>query len=276
MGMFDWFWRPRPSVNSVGAARGHRRQPEAGPKAVVVHSLTMHLDTREAIQSGMASGTYEPEQTAWIRECPAPGDRFLDVGANFGWYTALAATIVGERGEVIAFEPSPVAADVIARTVSENGLKNVVLVRAAVGDKNGHITLYMPVNDVVHSPSAFFSDDSFQPLSVPVVCLDELEILRDGRPIKLIKIDVEGSEPNVVSGIRRLAQSGRIQNIFCEFNSGWLKRNAYTPERLLQEIASLGFAVHRKTERVTHSERNGDPFDLQDIWFKWNAPSSPN
>jgi FkbM family methyltransferase len=236
---------------------------------VAVHSLTMLLDTSEAIQGAMAAGVYEPEQTAWARECLAAGDRFVDVGANFGWYTALASTIVGPSGSVFAFEPSPVAAKVIARTIAENHLRNVKLVRAAVGAVSGHEHIYMPVNDVVHSPSAFRSDPAFVPLEVPVIPLDLYAPLADGRIIKLIKIDVEGYEPNVIRGMAELLRKGAVQNIFLEFNSGWLKRNATTPAELFDLVTSHGFQVHRKTALQVHPERNGDPFELQDIWFKW-------
>lgn len=55
----------------------------------------------------MAAGAYEPEQTAWARECLLGGDRFVDIGASFGWYTALAYTIVGPMGRVFAFDQVP-------------------------------------------------------------------------------------------------------------------------------------------------------------------------
>ena len=235
-----------------------------------VHSLLMRLDTGEAIQNAMASGNYEPEQTGWARECLSAGDRFVDIGANFGWYTALASTIVGPTGSVFAFEPSPVAASAIANTIAENRLTNVTLVRAAVGDAVGQERLYMPVNDSVHSPSAFFSDPNFVPLQVPLISLDRYEpLITDGRPIKLIKINVEGYEPNVLRGMRALVQKGLVKNLFCEFNSGWLKRNAFTTAQLLKLIISYGFSAHKKTSLQVSSERNGDPFELQDMWFKW-------
>ena len=229
----------------------------------------MRLDTSEAIQGAMAAGAYEPEQTAWARECLLAGDRFVDIGASFGWYTALASTIVGPMGRVFAFEPSPIAWDVIANTIAENQLENVTLVRAAVGTASGHEYIHMPVNDAVHSPSAFASDPDFVPLQVPMISLDSYAPLADGRRIKLIKIDVEGYEPNVLQGMRELVRNGAVQNIFLEFNSGWLKRNATTPEELFRLVTSFGFQVHKKTGLEVHREKSGDPFELQDMWLKW-------
>lgn len=241
----------------------------ASPHPARVHSLLMRLDESEGIQSFMARGIYEPEQTAWALECLSPGDRFVDIGANFGWYTALATNIVGGSGEVFAFEPSPVAADVIEKTIAENQLKNITLVRAAVGDAVGHVQIYMPQNNSVHSPSVLFSDPNLVPIQVPLISLDRYEPFADGQQIKLIKIDVEGFEPNVIRGMRELVQRGLIKNIFCEFNSGWLKHNAMTPSKLFDLIASYGFLVHKKTELQKGIDSQGDSYECQDIWFKW-------
>lgn len=233
------------------------------------HINGVRLDTNEAIQSSMANGSYEPIQTAWARECLSEGSRFVDVGANFGWYTMLASTIVGPKGRVFAFEPSPVATSVIADAIAENALTNVTLVRAAVGDTVGHEQIYMPVRDSVHSPSVFQSGGDFKPLQVPLIELDSYAPLTDGPPIDLMKIDIEGYEPNAMRGMRGLAQKGMIKNIFCEFNSGWLKRNGTTPAQLFDQIVSYGFRVHQKTNLEAHSELNGDPYELQDVWFTW-------
>ena len=228
----------------------------------------MRLDLSEAIQREIANGSYEPEQTGWVLECLAPGDRFVDIGANFGWYTALVSTLHNRSLDVFAFEPSSVAAQVIATTIDENHLHNVTLVRSAVGDCVGEISLYMPMNESLHSPSVFFSDPNFVPLQVPLISLDSYALLADGRPINLIKIDVEGSEPNVIRGMSNLCRRGMVKNIICEFNSGWLRRNSWTPAQLLELITSLGFVVHKKTTLQIGTEPDGKQFDLQDIWFK--------
>lgn len=234
-----------------------------------VHSLLMRLDTNEGIQRGMAQGVYEPEQTAWLKACLSPGDRFVDLGANFGWYTALASTILKKSGHVFAFEPSPIANGVIANTIEENHLNNVTLIRAAVGDADGQVQIYLPVNDSVHSPSIFFSDPQFIPLQVPLISLDNYGPFVDGRPINLIKMDVEGYEPNVIRGMRYLIRRGLVKNIFCEFNSGWLKPNSTTPAELFELITSYGFVVHKKTELQMGYQPDGQLFECQDMWFKW-------
>ena len=74
-----------------------------------LYGTRFEFDLREVIQQHMFLGAYEAAQTSWARSLLRPGDTVVDVGANFGYYTALAASIVGSRGRVYAFEPSPVA-----------------------------------------------------------------------------------------------------------------------------------------------------------------------
>lgn len=67
---------------------------------------------------------------------------FLDLGANVGFYTFLARSIIGEKGRVFAFEPYPRNAELKA-SIRENNYNNVTLVEAAVSDKDGKASLYL-------------------------------------------------------------------------------------------------------------------------------------
>src|SRR5215468_6373263 len=100
----------------------------------------MLLDLREAIQAGMASGDYEPIETEWVRKRIGPGSVFVDVGANFGWYTTLALSLAGSAGRIFAFEPSPVAFAGLKEAIDH---PNVTLVNTAVGREPGSLTIYL-------------------------------------------------------------------------------------------------------------------------------------
>jgi hypothetical protein len=104
-----------------------------------------------------------------------------------------------------------------------------------------------------------------------MVALDRFAPLRDNRRIDLIKIDVEGFEPNVIKGMKDLICSGAVRNIMCEFNSGWLRHNSgMTPQLLSDLILGFGFSIRDRTEKIIHLERDGETtFELQDILFSW-------
>ena len=90
----------------------------------------------------------------------------------------------------------------------------------------------------------------------------------------MIKIDVEGYEPDVLQGMTNILMEGRVQNIFCEFNSWWLERNLTTSQELLDRFLQYGYVIHKKTkiqrDLVGHK---GASFNLQDIWFKHHTLS---
>jgi FkbM family methyltransferase len=239
-----------------------------GGLPAVVNGMKMRLDVREGIQASMFLGEYEPTQTGWFRECLGPGHVVIDVGASFGHYTTLASTLVGETGRVFAFEPSPVAGERLRSAIQAAGVRNVLVTQAAVGRAEQNVTLYLPTNTDLHSPSLLASDPDFTPHSVPSLVLDRFAPLLEMPRVRLVKIDVEGYEPNVLDSMDGLIRAGRIENIICEFNSWWLRKNSTTPSQLEQRLIDSGYRVRARTILKTDLVgRHGELFDLQDIWF---------
>jgi FkbM family methyltransferase len=234
----------------------------------IVNSSKMKLDLGENIQREMFFHNYEPEQTTWFKQCLHLGDTAIDVGASFGWYTTLAASLVGSTGKVFAFEPSPIANQVIELMIKDSRLQNIILTKAAVGRQSGNVSLFLPTTRYLHSPSIFKSDPSFVPVQVSIIALDHFRPLENVPKIKLVKIDVEGSEPDVLAGMEGLIKEKRVENIICEFNSGWLKRNSMTPEQLHKCFLKLGYRVAMQTslkkDCVGH---DGELFSLQDRFY---------
>ena len=231
-----------------------------------VNGVPMELDTSEIIQEHMARGAYEPAESEWVRKHIAPGCVFVDVGANFGWFTTLALSLVGKSGHVFAFEPSPVAFSTLKCAFA--GYPNVTLVNAAVGREPGELTLYLPNTGPVHSPSAFESAGDFRGERVPVVSLDTCEALKHAPVIDMVKIDVEGSEPDVLEGMAKLVAAGRVRRVLCEFNSWWLNANkGTTVEGLAKRFSEMGFQVEECTPWSRGPASDGTTFDLQDVLY---------
>src|SRR5207249_2412898 len=87
-------------------------------------------------------GMWEPHISRWIDERLSPGDTFIDVGANIGYYSLLAARRVGPTGSVVAIEPSPKTFRALEANLAQNRLKNVRTVNAAVSDRQATVPLY--------------------------------------------------------------------------------------------------------------------------------------
>jgi FkbM family methyltransferase len=191
---------------------------------------------------------YEPSTTARIQACLQPGDVFLDVGANIGFFSVLAALRVGPAGQVIAIEPNPGLRDAIGELGAVNGVaERVLLVPAAAAAASGPpAPLFLSVDSVLSTldPSrAPLGDFPFdRHVDVPIIAIDDWMVEHPSQRdrLRLVKIDVEGVEADVLKGMRRtLAYPAPA--VICETDPGG------EADRLLQDWGYL-----RSTLDVRH------------------------
>ena len=104
-----------------------------------VHGKKMYLDLSDRVHCEIlyATGIWEKDVTAYLMKLIEGGMVVIDIGANVGYYTLLAAEKVGGHGKVFAFEPEPSRYALLEKNVRINGLKNVILVQQAVSNKTG-------------------------------------------------------------------------------------------------------------------------------------------
>ena len=94
-------------------------------------------------------GIWEPHETSLILDLLQPGDTFLDVGANIGYFSILAAAAVGEAGSVMAYEPDPENYRLLQANVELNALRpRVISTAAALSDANGEGRLYLSADNL--------------------------------------------------------------------------------------------------------------------------------
>jgi len=136
-----------------------------------------------------------------------PGDIVVDAGANIGTHTVAFANLVGPTGVVHAFEPQRRNFQMLAGNVAINALDNVFCHQAAVGDALGQIRLppLPPAETNFNFSAVSIVGAAAQGESVPLVTLDSLNL----PSCRLIKIDTEGMEPQVLSGARTLIERCR-------------------------------------------------------------------
>jgi FkbM family methyltransferase len=162
---------------------------------------------------GYTLGTTEPLVQDFLQRNVRPGDVVLDVGANVGFFTLIAARLVGSEGRVYAFEPLPSNVETLRRNVELNALANVEIIEAAVGAVEGRARLALGRSSL---DGRLIADDQSaeESVEVRVVSLDGVG-LRD--PARVVKIDVEGAEWDVLKGMKDLLRTRPI--ILCEVHS---------------------------------------------------------
>ncbi|MFT4703255.1 MAG: FkbM family methyltransferase, partial [Bradymonadia bacterium] len=160
----------------------------------------------------LASGSYETEIAYRLRQLLAPGDVVLDVGANVGYIAAIAASIVGPRGEVHCFEPVPRLAARLHRLARDNPRYGFVVHECAIGDTPGVAeirTLPFPsVGKNTLVPGLIPDSMARECIDVAVKRLDDLVSPELAALVRVVKVDVEGFELPALRSMSRLFDAG--------------------------------------------------------------------
>ena len=160
-------------------------------------------------------GVWEPNLTRYMIEKLRPGDVYVDVGGNIGYFALLGATCVGTAGRVVTIEPFPPVMATLRSNLALNGVAGVRTVAAAAGARAATMPFYVerPADPGGGSlvPDPLVRQTKVEvPVDTLAVLLDEYEIART----RLIKIDVEGGEVDAVAGMTsmldRLPQDAQI------------------------------------------------------------------
>jgi FkbM family methyltransferase len=171
----------------------------------VAGSIELRYDERIGL-STLIKGSFEAAETDELCRHARPGTTAVDAGANVGLITIPLAHAVGERGRVLAFEPAGSTAHRLRENVRRNELANVTVVEAALGRTAGEGRLEL-APDAAYNTLATAGTEATVP--VRIVTLDAVW-QGEGRPdLSVLKIDVEGSELDVLNGATAVLRSCR-------------------------------------------------------------------
>ena len=207
----------------------------------------------------ISQGVWETFVDDVMMDLCTPGMCVCDVGANQGYYTLQFAGRVGETGRVISFEPNPAMFSLMRDSVELNGFQSrVELHNAAAGAQNGELALsYDPLYPGGGNLFDRSSDDARALRLVKVVRIDDIV----GQDLKfdIIKVDVEGWEPQVFRGMGQALRRSGDAAIFTEISwSQWSR--AGPPDEILRQIAG-----ERDCIFIIHHDGTLEQVDPQDL-----------
>ena len=187
----------------------------------VVNGETATIDLGDRIQRLMWGAAYEPDVRKCVVALLRPGDTFVDVGAHIGFFSLLASSLVGSQGKVYAFE----ADTTLFQILHSNALAYPWLVPSlrAVWNESGSATFSNPrqTGESGWGKLAVVRNEGHT-TSVQAISLDDWYENVSSPPIRLIKIDAEGSEPFILEGAQRVIASTRPYLII-ELNDNLLR-----------------------------------------------------
>src|SRR6185437_15393459 len=218
----------------------------SGVRRARIFGAEFDLDLADLIQREMYLGTFETLEARAIAPLIPAGGIFVDVGANAGYFTALAAHAVGSGGQVLAYEPSARACDQLRAMVARSRLAHVDVIPVALASRPGQADLYINSDSGNHTPT-LVPNTGGTATPVEARTLDA-EFARLGLSrIDVLKIDVEGYEGHVLAGAQQVLQQGRIQYILCEFSPAWLAAAGTSCQELSDFIETFGYERMRST-----------------------------
>ena len=203
-----------------GVLRWYARRYEEGSVVRIArgHAAGMKWQRHHRYVNGYWTGVYEIDlQRAIARELVA-GNVFYDVGANAGFFTVLAAKLVGSAGRVFSFEPLVSNAESIREQIDINSLNQCELIAEAVSDRSGTASFVAAEHNALGHLSSLDGKPNAagRDLSVRTVTLDEFAVSNPFPDV--IKIDVEGAETEVLAGAHSLLSSPRAPRLIVELH----------------------------------------------------------
>jgi FkbM family methyltransferase len=179
------------------------------------------------------------------------GGVYYDVGSNVGCVLIPVAKIVGERGQAIGFEPQPANYQQLIKNVALNCLRNVTLFQLALGDRNSELPIYGTGATATTVPRAAAWHGNSPVAAIPAKRGDDWRE-ETGLPIpKAVKIDVEGAELGVLTGLEKTLSSPLCELLCLEIHPSLMPAEV-SAEVVFSFVRSLGFT--RAESRARESE----------------------
>lgn len=219
-------------------------------------------DQRDSVAREVCyTGWYEPQETQLASRILRPGDVFVDVGANWGYFSLAAAHWVGARGKVIAFEPEPRLYRMLLSNVVANGLTCLEAHCTAIAAGEGSLPFAaFRAEDGNWGSSRAVAPGADSDMHCPTIGLDVALDRGGAGPVQLVKIDVEGSEAGVLAGMRTGLAAGRYRYVMLECHPGLLAARGESAKACVDVLLAAGYrawsvthsaAAHRRAARRT-------------------------
>jgi FkbM family methyltransferase len=228
-----------------------------GPVRTKLFGCIFILNLSDYTQRKAWLRSFENKEIKFLQKWLRPGDVAVDVGANVGLLTIPMAKAIGEKGQVFAFEPIVENVRSLRSNLDVNDLRNVVLTNCAVGSFDGNIRLSDEHHSSDHS-SGFFhrATDSEPGIEVKQIRLDNhfKNTFQNIHEIRIMKIDVEGMEIDVLDGLGDLFDSKKISAVMFEI---FVTADGVAEEsdKVIRKISEAGYNI-RLVSRVGNLKKN--------------------
>jgi FkbM family methyltransferase len=180
-----------------------------------------------------------PRLTGVFHALIQPGDTFVDVGANAGFYSLLAATAMGNSGRVISFEPDPRNLPLLRSNARINGFEHLIQIEPkALSDRECELDFWSAPENTWGGGLVKLPDSESLHCRVSATTLDKYMATTSSDQVDLIKIDIEGAEPLALKGMREALRTAKV--VIYEINKPRLDQLKIRPLDLIRQTNEQG------------------------------------
>jgi FkbM family methyltransferase len=244
---WNWLTRVRPMI--VGNTLLKLVSPVDRRRIVTTSTgLRIYADPFSAMGGSLlAAGIYEADVTALFQELLGPGMCFLDIGANEGYYSALAGVLCQPDGYVVAVEPQDRLQEIIEINAGLNGVTSIRVFNKGFGGDEGQratLNLYPDMNTGASSVVSSYRF-SWRTQSFEFVSFETLLACSGRKAFDLVKVDVEGYEPEVVRHLLSHVEKRQVDRLLLDYHEAILAQRRVDPRSLHEALLSAGMRVER-------------------------------
>lgn len=231
------------AANEIWTAFGD--MPQMRLKKNIGDGIFMYCYTDSLVAQAIFKETFEEEELLLLKRFLKPKETFLDIGANIGIFSLLAAHFAGKEGCVIAFEPTSSTYQRLQENIELNSLQNIQAFRMALSDTNGQAELQVASEgyDAWNSLAKPSSGTVIASETVETLTLDSFLSKANIRDIALIKIDVEGWEIPVLKGAQNLLNAPNAPTLMVEFTEQNAQNAGFSCKELYQLLVEYGYEL---------------------------------
>ena len=189
------------------------------------------------------TGIMDKHEVAIWKRVLRNGDTAIDGGANFGYWSLVAARLVGKSGRVHAFEPVPATFRKLQQNLSASGAQNIITHLAALADYDGKLMINVFKDDPISTQSSLAPRVDMQFLEKVTCDVVTLDSVLGESSLRLIKLDIEGGELGALHGAEKILGRTEKPVVTFEWNRRTARSFGYTPEDTQRFLEGYGYAI---------------------------------
>lgn len=229
--------------------RRYSKAKDTNKPSVIINynGIKLNLYTDSKLSDILIFQPFEIEEQCFLKYYLKKGGIFVDIGSNIGLFSLIAAKIVGEKGRVYSFEPTPETFFRFKQNIELNKKENIYPYNIAISNQTGlqDLSISHDGYDAWNSLGKPSAGEDIERIKVNTLSFDEFINQFNIEKIDLIKIDVEGWELNVLNGGQHYFNKSNSAAILIEFGDINLQNAGFKSKELYDLLLSFGYNLYR-------------------------------